>query len=205
MVRRSQNRILIFPGRGASSPHPAAELLTFEEALAAQLNSLYSTACRLVRDPAQAEDLVQEVALKAYRSFKDLRSHDRFRAWLFTILHNTARNFIRDASRRVPYVDVELDALIEDPLLADEHTHTPEQELLSDCLPELMEAGLNALPRPQLTVLWLVEVEEFTLAEAAEILSVPVGTAASRLYRARRALRDYLQRERRPQERGGEA
>ena len=192
MSRPSQGKIVSFPDSGGLPGRRAPELFTFEEALAANRDSLYATACRLARDPAQAEDLVQEVALKAYRSFKDLRSHERFRAWLFTILHNTARNLFRDASRRVPSIDVELDTLLDDPLLAEPLNESPEQQLLQACLPEQLEEGLNALPQAQRTVLWLVDVQEFTLAEVAEMLDIPLGTVASRLHRAHRALRAYL-------------
>jgi RNA polymerase sigma-70 factor (ECF subfamily) len=189
----SRGKIVSFPDSHGLPGRRTPELLTFEEALASNLDSLYATARRLVRDPAQAEDLVQEVALKAYRSFKDLRSHERFRAWLFTILHNTARNLVRDASRRVPSVDVELDTLLDDPLLAEPLNESPEQQLLRECLPEQLEEGLNALPQAQRTVLWLVDVQEFTLAEVAEILDIPLGTVASRLHRAHRALRAHLE------------
>ncbi len=187
------NNVLGFPRRVDRRPRPReGRLLTFEEALAENLDSLYATARRIVRDPTQVDDLVQEVALKAYRSFQDLRSHDRFRAWLFTILQNTARNLGRDASRRTGFVDLDLDALLEDPLLAGTAASSPEELLLETCLSEDLEAGLDALPDPLLRVLWLVDVEEFTVAEAADILGVPTGTAASRLHRARRALREHV-------------
>lgn len=191
--REHEGKLLRFTYRPGSASGPAGPgPLTFEEALAAHLDALYATARRLVHDLSEAEDLVQEVALRAYRSFPDLRSHDRFRAWLFTILHNTARNLARDSSRRVPYVDVELDTVLDDPLLAEPASGSPEQLLIGKCLPEDLESGLRALPDPFVRVLWLVDVEEFTLSEAAEILGIPPGTAASRLHRARRTLREHV-------------
>lgn len=190
---REERTILSFPGRKArKAVLRPPEILTFEEALAAHLDALYATARRLVRDPGLAEDLVQDTVLRAYRSFRDLRSHDRFRGWLFTILVNTAKNQARDAARRVPFVDVELDALLEDPLLADGGAASPEATLLQDCLPEDLEAALGRLPEPLLRVLWLADVEEFTIAEVAGILGIPVGTAASRLHRARGTVRAHL-------------
>jgi RNA polymerase sigma-70 factor (ECF subfamily) len=191
--RERDRKIIPFASRPGGAPARAGSgPLTFEEALAAHLDSLYATARRLVSEPSEAEDLVQEVALRAYRSFADLRSHDRFRAWLFTILHNTARNLARDSSRRVPTLDVELDTVLDDPLLAEPASGSPERLLLEKSLPEDLESGLRALPDPFLRILWLVDVEEFTLSEAAEILGIPPGTAASRLHRARRAVREHL-------------
>jgi RNA polymerase sigma-70 factor (ECF subfamily) len=185
--------ILPFPGRKEGEATRAApEILTFEDALAAQLDALYATALRLARDPNLAEDLVQDAVLRAYRGFRDLRSRARFRSWLFTILFNTAKNQARDASRRVSFVDVDLDTLLEDPLLADSAVSSPESILLRECLPEDLESGLQALPEPLLRVLWLADVEDFTIAEVAEILGIPAGTAASRLHRARRAMRERL-------------
>jgi RNA polymerase sigma-70 factor (ECF subfamily) len=193
MADRERRTILSFRLRSEGEAiRSAPDILTFEEALAAHLDALYSTALRLTCDPSLAEDLVQDAVLKAYRSFRDLRSRERFRSWLFTILVNTARNQARDASRRVPIVDVDLDTLLEDPLLADGDASSPESILLRECLPEDLEAGLQALPEPFLRVLWLADVEEFTIAEVAGILGIPPGTAASRLHRARRAVRDHL-------------
>ena len=197
---RERRTILPFPVRKEGEAiRTAPEILTFEEALATHLDALYATALRLTRDSSLAEDLVQDVVLRAYRSFRDLRSHERFRSWLFTILVNAAKNQARDASRRVPFVDVDLDTILEDPLLADGGSSSPESILLRECLAEDLEAGLQALPEPLQRVLWLADVEEFTIAEVAEILGIPAGTAASRLHRARRALREHLvARARRP-------
>jgi RNA polymerase sigma-70 factor (ECF subfamily) len=190
---RERRTILPFPLRKEGEAiRTAPEILTFEEALAAHLDALYATALRLTRDPSLAEDLLQDAVLRAYRNFRDLRSRERFRSWLFTILVNTAKNQARDASRRVPFVDIDLDTLLEDPLLADGGAASPESILLRECLPEDLEAGLEALPEPLLRVLWLADVEEFTIAEVAGILGIPTGTAASRLHRARRAMREHL-------------
>lgn len=201
---RERRTILHFPARKEGAGiRSDPEILTFEEALAAQLDALYATALKLTRDSNLAEDLVQDAVLRAYRSFRDLRSHERFRSWLFTILVNTAKNQARDATRRISFADVDLDTLLEDPLLADGVAASPESILLRECLPEDLEAGLQALPETLLRVLWLADVEEFTIAEVAEIMGIPAGTAASRLHRARRAMREHLAaRVRRPP--GGE-
>src|SRR5579863_8171568 len=90
------------PSSGRSGAGPSA---TFEAGLLAHLDSLYRTALRLTRVPADAEDLVQETYLKAFRAADRFEPGSNLRAWLFTILHNTARNRIRDRARDVVKVD----------------------------------------------------------------------------------------------------
>ena len=205
MVDRGRKQVLSFPSQFRhESPGDEPRLLTFEEALAAHLDALYAASRRLVRDSSEAQDLVQEVALRAFRAFHTLRTPAGFRAWLFTILHNVAKNQNREASRRVTLLDVDLDTLLDDPLLAAATPGDPEQALVDASLPEDLESGLDALPERFLRVLWLVDVEEFALAEAAQILGIPPGTAASRLHRARRALREHIETRLRQRTRGRE-
>src|SRR6266849_9340490 len=87
--------------RGGRSP-------SFEAKALAELDSLYRTALRLTRAPADAEDLVQETYLKAFRAAESFRPGTNLRAWLFTILHNTARNRVRDRARDAVSVDSEV-------------------------------------------------------------------------------------------------
>src|SRR6202140_1081098 len=99
-------------GRGLQSATPADHAIegssSFEAEALASLDSLYRTALRLTRVPADAEDLVQETYLKAFRAANQFERGTNLRAWLFTILHNTARNRARDRSRDVVAVDSEV-------------------------------------------------------------------------------------------------
>jgi len=173
----------------------------FEAAALACIDSLYRTALRLTRAPADAEDLVQETYLKAFRAADRFEPGTNLRAWLFTILHNTARNRARDRARDAVVVDSEaveqaaeglspydLGALAE--LGGGE---TPESLLLREALaPELRQA-IDALPEAFRDAVWLRDVEEFSYAEIADMLNVPPGTVMSRISRGRRMLFERLQ------------
>ena len=164
---------------------------TFEADALASLDSLYRTARRLTHRPADAEDLVQDTYLKAFRAAGQFKPGTNLRAWLFTILHNTARNRARDAAREHTDVNSDLvEKTIETP--ADGQPVTPESLLLRDTLtPELQEA-VDALPLQFRQAVWLRDVEEFSYAEIAAMLDVPVGTVMSRISRGRRLLFDRL-------------
>jgi RNA polymerase sigma-70 factor (ECF subfamily) len=168
----------------------------FEADALASLDSLYRTALRLTHRPADAEDLVQETYLKAFRSADQFTPGTNLRAWLFTILHNTARNRARDRARE--HVDVDSEA-VERVAAADGADgisaaigETPESILLRDTLTPDLQAALDALPAPFREAVWLRDVEEFSYAEIAQMLSIPVGTVMSRISRGRRLLFDRL-------------
>src|SRR5438046_1961671 len=165
----------------------------FETEALACLDSLYRTALRLTRVPADAEDLVQETYLKAFRAAASFTPGTNLRAWLFTILHNTARNRARDRARAAVSVDsdvVDRAAELPPPGGAIE---TPETLLLRDTLAPELQAAIDALPDAFRQAVWLRDVEEFSYAEIAGMLSVPVGTVMSRISRGRQALYDRLQ------------
>jgi len=169
----------------------------FEADALASLDSLYRTALRLTHRPADAEDLVQETYLKAFRAAGQYTPGTNLRAWLFTILHNTARNRARDLAR--DHVAVDSDAVeraiegsVERGGAASASFDTPEALLLRDTLaPELQEA-IDALPPAFREAVWLRDVEEFSYAEIAAMLQVPAGTVMSRISRGRRLLFDRL-------------
>jgi RNA polymerase sigma-70 factor (ECF subfamily) len=166
---------------------------SFEADALASLDSLYRTALRLTHRPADAEDLVQETYLKAFRSEKQFTPGTNLRAWLFAILHNTARNRARDMARDHISVDSEavdraLEATIEPP----GSRVTPESLLLRDTLAPELQAAIDALPEAFREAVWLRDVEEFSYAEIAEMLQVPAGTVMSRISRGRRLLFDRL-------------
>ena len=165
---------------------------SFETDGLAFLDSLYRTALRLTRQPADAEDLVQETYLKAFRSADRFEPGTNLRAWLFTILHNTARNRARDRARDSVTVDSE--AVERAEISAAAPGDTPETLLLRDTLAPDLQAAVDALPEAFRQAIWLRDVEEFSYAEIAAMLSIPVGTVMSRISRGRRLLFDRLQR-----------
>jgi RNA polymerase sigma-70 factor (ECF subfamily) len=169
----------------------------FEAEALASLDSLYRTALRLTHDAADAEDLVQDTYLKAFRAADRFTPGTNLRAWLFTILHNTARNRARDRAREAVDVDSEVVERSADTrgvaAAAGGSFETPETLLLRDALtPELQEA-IDELPPAFRQAVWLRDVEEFSYAEIADMLEIPIGTVMSRISRGRRVLYDRLQ------------
>ena len=166
---------------------------SFEADALASLDSLYRTALRLTHSPADAEDLVQDTYLRAFRAAKQFKPGTNLRAWLFTILHNAARNRARDRAR--DHVDVDSDAVeraMEATSMGADPGDTPESLLLNDTLTPDLQAAIDALPQAFREAVWLRDVEEFSYAEIAEMLQVPAGTVMSRISRGRRLLFDRL-------------
>jgi|SRR5262245_28245721 len=164
----------------------------FETEALAALDSLYRTALRLTRSPADAEDLVQETYLKAFRAAASFTPGTNLRAWLFTILHNTARNRARDRARDTVSVDSEVVERAADVPVRGRGPETPESLLLRDMLTPELQAAIDALPDAFRQAVWLRDVEEFSYAEIARMLSIPVGTVMSRISRGRHLLFERL-------------
>ncbi|HET7265393.1 MAG TPA: sigma-70 family RNA polymerase sigma factor [bacterium] len=192
------------PSAGGASGVPSTREL-YETLVTANLDGLYSTARRLTRNTASAEDLVQETMLKAWRSFHTFQPGTNVRAWLYRILMNTYFDAQRKHSREpetVPADDVG-DAYLygraRDGAALGE-SGNPEYLVLDHVMDTEMRAGLEALPAPFLAAVLLVDVDGFAYKEAAEVLGIPVGTVMSRLYRGRHALRrrlvEYVRRRR---------
>jgi len=158
-----------------------AEVLTF-------LEPLYGTAMRLTRNRADAEDLVQDTLVKAFRFSDRFAEGTNLRAWLYTILHNTWRNRRRDAAR--DSVDVDSERVEEAAAAPGGPTagDTPERILMRSTLDADLQAALDALPEAFRQAVWLRDVEEFSYAEIATMLEVPIGTVMSRISRGRRLL-----------------
>ncbi len=168
---------------------------TFELAALACLDGLYRTARRLTRTPADAEDLVQDTYLKAFRARDRFEPGTNLKAWLFTILHNTARNRARDLARQSVVVDSEaVERAVEGPSVNSDirHVETPESLLLNDTLDPDLQAAVESLPPAFREAVWLRDVEEFSYGEIARMLDVPAGTVMSRISRGRRMLFDRL-------------
>jgi RNA polymerase sigma-70 factor (ECF subfamily) len=181
--------------QGPKSTGPS-RATTFEVDALACLDSLYRTALRLTHVPADAEDLVQETYLKAFRAADRFQAGTNLRAWLFTILHNTARNRARDRARDTVTADSEVVERAEDSAGAWSragNNDTPETLLLRETLTPDLQAAIEALPAVFRQAVWLRDVDEFSYAEIAEMLSIPVGTVMSRISRGRRLLFDRLQ------------
>ena len=161
----------------------------FAQAALAHIDSLYGTALRLTRRAADAEDLVQDTYLKAFRSAHQFEPGTNLKAWLFTILHNTFRNNRRHDGRNP--VDVDSEA-VEQAVSADPGAQSPEQILSRATLDADLQGALDALPDAFRQAVWLRDVEELSYAEMAQVLDVPIGTVMSRISRGRRALSDGL-------------
>jgi RNA polymerase sigma-70 factor (ECF subfamily) len=168
-----------------------ADADAFAEEALGLLESLFATALRLTRNRPDAEDLVQDTYVKAFRFADRFTRGTNLKAWLYTILHNTWRNRRREASRDTVEVDsdrVEQAAAMDGPAALD----TPERILLRATLDADLQAALDELPDAFREAVWLRDVEEFSYAEIAEMLGVPMGTVMSRISRGRRLLFERL-------------
>ena len=179
----------LFRPRSRAGALAAGNRDAFEAAALSHLDSLYGAALRLTRQPADAEDLVQETYLKALRASDSFAAGTNLKAWLFTILHNTWRNVVRDRSRSP--VDVDSEAV--------ERAHdqagdrdSPERLLTRRAMGEGLRAALDSLPPAFREAVWLRDVEEFSYAEIARMLDIPMGTVMSRISRGRRLLHQKL-------------
>lgn len=182
-------------GARLASPHgQSGGKAAFEAEALSSIDSLYRTALRLTRVPADAEDLVQDTYLKAFRAADSFEPGTNLRAWLFTILHNTARNRIRDRARDTVTVDSEtVEQAAEQPSFSNGGpVPTPETLLLNEALTPELQSAVDHLPDAFRQVVWLRDVEEFSYAEIAAMLGIPVGTVMSRISRGRRLLFERL-------------
>jgi RNA polymerase sigma-70 factor, ECF subfamily len=159
--------------------------------------SLYTAALRMTRNPAEAEDLVQETYLKAYRAFGTFQAGTNLKAWLYRILTNTFINIYRAKKRRPEQADVED---VEDLYLyhrlggleAAAAGRSAEEEVLERFTDDEVKQALESLPEQFRIAVLLADVEGFAYKEIAEILDVPIGTVMSRLHRGRKALQKRL-------------
>lgn len=184
----SERRLRARPtSAGPAGPDP------FSADALAHLDSLYGTALRLTRNGPDAEDLVQDTYLKAFRFADRFERGTNLKAWLFTILLNTFRNRRRDAGRD----PVEVDSERLERALERVDTETPEGILLRETLDADLRAAIEALPEAFRQAVWLRDVEEFSYNEIASMLDVPLGTVMSRISRGRRLLYERLSGRRR--------
>ena len=161
------------------------------------MQPLYTAALRMTRNPADAEDLVQETFLKAYRSFDRFEEGTNLKAWLYKILTNTYINSYRAAKRRPEKADVED---VEDLYMYRRLSElqgldtgvSAEDEVLSRITDDEVKEAIESLPESFRMAVLLADVEGFSYKEIAEITDVPIGTVMSRIHRGRRALQKAL-------------
>lgn len=162
--------------------------MDFNQNLLAELNVLYRTARYLLGDSALAEDIVQEVVIKAIQGQDTFQSGADFRPWVFSILRNTITDHHRK-QRTQPYT-VSLD----DNDLDIPGDTTVEKDVLEQVLDEEITLALAELPEDMRLAVLLADIEEFSYEEIAKVLNWPIGTVMSRLYRGRQKLRFALHR-----------
>ena len=166
----------------------------FERDALPLLSGLYGAALRLTRNPADAEDLLQETYLRAYRGFAGFTEGTNLKAWLYRILTNTFINAYRKRQREpVTVLEDEIpDWYLYDRLNADGESASAESQVLDRIPDEDVKEALDALPESFRMAVWLADVEGFAYKEIAEILGIPIGTVMSRLHRGRKALEQRL-------------
>ncbi|HUP72416.1 MAG TPA: sigma-70 family RNA polymerase sigma factor [Acidimicrobiales bacterium] len=174
-----------------------ADKTKFSEQAMQYMDALYTAAMRLTHNSADAEDLVQETYLKAYRAYGGFEEGTNLRAWLYRILTNTFINNYRSKKRRPDETDIDE---VEDLYLyrrlggleAAAAGRSAEDELLDWFTDAEVKEAVESLPEQFRMAVLLSDVEGFSYKEIAEILDIPIGTVMSRLHRGRKALQRQL-------------
>lgn len=149
---------------------------------------------RLIRDPAEVEDVTQEAFIKAYRALPSFRGDSAFYTWLYRIGINTAKNHLVSQGRRAPttteFDSEEAETFEEGDQLRD--INTPDRLLLSKQIGETVNAAMESLPEELRTAITLREIEGLSYEEIAAMMDCPIGTVRSRIFRAREAIAEKL-------------
>lgn len=174
-----------------------ADQATFADDAMQYSKQLYAAAMRMTRNPADAEDLVQETFLKAYRAYDSFTAGTNLKAWLYRILTNTYINKYRKAARRPDEVDL---GDVEDLYLyrrvgseeSAEASRTTEDRVLDGLVESDIKKAVESLPENFRIPVLLADLEGLSYQEIADILEIPIGTVMSRLHRGRKAMQKTL-------------
>lgn len=165
----------------------------FNAEMIPHMDALYNFAIRLANDPNDAEDLVQDTIVKAYRFFASYERGTNAKAWLFRILKNSYINNYRKQSKQPFQVDYDEISTYYESVRSERSDTTDMEEIMyRELLDDEVTSALNRLPEDFRTVVLLCDIEGFTYEEIANMLDVPIGTIRSRLHRGRNLLRSSL-------------
>lgn len=166
----------------------------FESELLPHADALYNFAYHLTYNEDDANDLVQEAYLKAYKYIHNYQPGTNAKAWLFRILKNTFINDYRKSSKLPDTIDYQelVDIHMEDEIVAS-YQNDLRDDIFNGTMGDEISAALNSLPVDFKTVILLCDIEEFSYEEISKILEIPIGTVRSRLHRARNVLKNKLQ------------
>lgn len=165
----------------------------FNAEMIPHMDALYNFAIRLSNDPNDAEDLVQDTIVKAYRFFASYERGTNAKAWLFRILKNSYINNYRKQSKQPFQVDYDEISTYYESVRSERSDTTDMEEIMyRELLDDEVTRALNRLPEDFRTVVLLCDIEGFTYEEIANMLDVPIGTIRSRLHRGRNLLRSSL-------------
>lgn len=179
-----------FPRNRQKNPSSEFEGLTLE-----YMDALYGAALRLTRSPKDAEDLVQDTYLKAFRFFDTFEKGTNIKAWLFKILTNTFINKYRRKVKEREIAETPPEDIVLDRFLSTEQVRAlqePERDFFGRLLSDEVVEALEQVPVDFRMVVILADIQDFSYKEIAEIVGCPVGTVMSRLFRGRRILQNHL-------------
>jgi RNA polymerase sigma-70 factor (ECF subfamily) len=176
-------------------PHDRKE--EFETVALPYLNALFNLAVNLTRNRKDAEDLVQETYLRAYRFFDSYQPNTQIKAWLFRILRNTFINRYRASKIRpeeihFDKIETAYERMVEERFLRERQPTSPEKLVMEGVLDGEIQQAMDGLPQEYRVVVLMALVEEMSYKEIAAALSIPLGTVMSRLHRGRKLLQKSL-------------
>jgi len=187
--------MLSFRAKQEKPSNSEAEVDSFAEEALSHMDAMYGVACRLTRNPTEAEDLVQDALVKAMRARDQFNTGTNLKAWMFRILTNTFINkYRRGGLERSVLEGPDADPLVDGWVSAStmRQLRDPEQMALRPIVESEVGRALDALPAEFKLAVVLCDVEEFSYEEIAEIMGCPIGTVMSRLHRGRKLLQKSL-------------